>query len=112
MSLILCYSYQDPFEEYQTRQQKRRAKKAEAEGNARAVQPTERKEQVELNWFGEKLGSGKAANGVGAGGIGKYLQLNDAETASKRPASDIATSDGLEEGKKKRKIGFGDFEGW
>ena len=72
----------------------------------------EKKEEDELNWFGEKLGSEKTANGVG-GGVGKYLQLSSSTSASKRPASAVATpTDVLDEGKKKRKVGFGDFEGW
>lgn len=67
----------------------------------------EKKEEV--NWFGTKIGSDASAldlggkNGAGAG-IGKYLNL-------KRPQAAITTS-GSDDSKKKRKVGFGDFEGW
>lgn len=42
--------------------------------------------------------------GNSGGGVGKYLNL-------KRREETIGTSDG-DEVKKKRKIGFGDFDGW
>ncbi|KAI0094956.1 cyclophilin-like domain-containing protein [Irpex rosettiformis] len=101
--------YQDPFEEYKTRQQKRRAKKAEAEENAHHRRTTEKTEDDELNWFGEKLGTEKPAAGGGpvGGGVGKYLQVG----APKRPApSPVAAAP--DESKKRRKVGFGDFAGW
>ena len=69
----------------------------------------------ELNWFGVKLGSDKAGGGAAGGGVGKYLQSSSgspAVAAPKRPAPNVTVSDFPEEGKKKRKIGFGQFEGW
>jgi len=62
-----------------------------------------------MNWFGIKVGSdtAPATTGNPGGGVGKYLSL-------KRPQDSIvgiaASSD--EGSKKKRKIGFGNFEGW
>jgi peptidyl-prolyl cis-trans isomerase-like protein 2 len=57
-----------------------------------------------VNWFGVKVGTGSSAFGgsdnVG-GTVGKYLNI-------KRPLKSASDSDS----KKKRKIGFGDFEGW
>lgn len=55
-----------------------------------------------------KVGSGASAFGVGAvgGGVGKYLN-------AKRPLEESRPGDSAEgDGKKKRKIGFGEFEGW
>ncbi|KAI0687757.1 cyclophilin-like protein [Cytidiella melzeri] len=108
--------YQDPFEEYKTRQQNKRAKKAEAEENARHRQVVvEKKEEDELNWFGVKLGTEKSAGGGAVGGgVGKYLQVgaSAAVVAPKRPAPSAAVSDVPGEAKKRRKVGFGEFEGW
>lgn len=106
--------YQDPFEEYKTRLQKKMARKAEAEqaGNAGAQDNKQEKEGEDVNWFGVKLGLDKPAangtNGSRAGGVGKYLNL-------KRPLESAAPGQGSvedEEGKKKRKVGFGNFDSW
>ena len=109
---LIFHSYQDPFEEYKTRQQKRRAKKAEAEENARLGKAAEKKEDNELNWFGEKLGIEKSASGIVGGGVGKYLQVAGAAAAAKRPAPSAGTSEPPDDHKKRRKVGFGDFAGW
>jgi peptidyl-prolyl cis-trans isomerase-like protein 2 len=70
---------------------------------------TEKKDQDDLNWFGVKVGTTNAVVSKGsAEGVGKYLNL-------KRPAAEAitATAGGLgADESKKRKIGFGDFEGW
>jgi len=61
----------------------------------------------DVNWFGTKIGSENPAlnfGGTSDVGVGKYLSL-------KRPQAAL-TSTGGDESKKKRKIGFGDFEGW
>ena len=89
--------YQDPFEEYKNRQAKKIAKRAEAEQADKIVD----EKRDDMNWFGEKLGSKDTIFGSGTGGgVGKYLSL-------KRPIA-VTTI----ETKKKRKMGFGDFEGW
>ncbi|PPQ67056.1 hypothetical protein CVT25_005657 [Psilocybe cyanescens] len=100
--------YQDPFEDYKTRLAKKLAKRVEdVRPGAPGAPRIEKKEEV--NWFGTKIGSDASAldlggkNGAGAG-IGKYLNL-------KRPQAAITTS-GSDDSKKKRKVGFGDFEGW
>lgn len=101
LNLTLSCSYQDPFEDYKARLTKKLAKKAEAELNAKTQNVLEKKEDV--NWFGLKVGTGSTASATGGtGGIGKYLNL-------KRP---MAVTTGRDDGKKKRKIGFGDFDGW
>lgn len=70
-----------------------------------------RKDDEEINWFGEKVGGNKTTLGTVGGGVGKYLQVGNA-VAQKRPAPSPALSSTAEEPKKKRKVGFGDFEGW
>ena len=72
-----------------------------------------KKDTDDMNWFGTKLGSGPdPGSGTGdvgsAGGVGRYLNL-------KRPLDGVSNPIGnvpAEEGAKKRKLGFGDFEGW
>ena len=95
-------SYQDPFEDYKTRLAKKLAKRAEGEIRG----PVEEKKD-EVNWFGVKVGSNNSALTLGekgSGGVGKYLGL-------KRPQSSIETTV-ADDPKKKRRIGFGNFEGW
>ena len=94
-----AFSYQDPFEEYKSRRAKKLAKRAEAE------QPdkTDDDKRDDMNWFGEKLGSKGTIFGTDTGSsVGKYLSL-------KRPQDPVASG---AETRKKRKLGFGDFEGW
>ncbi|KAF8634419.1 hypothetical protein AX15_000870 [Amanita polypyramis BW_CC] len=93
--------YQDPFEEYKNRRAKKIAKRAEAEQADKVVD----EKRDDMNWFGEKLGTKDSIFGSGnGGGVGKYLSL-------KRPAEPVTVTT-TEETKKKRKLGFGDFEGW
>lgn len=99
------FSYQDPFEEYKTRQEKRRARKAQAEEEARTGIKVVKKDDTDgMNWFGTKLGETDASKGAVGGGVGKYLSL-------KRPL-DAASGAAEDDGQKKRKVGFGNFEGW
>ncbi|KAL4241675.1 Peptidyl-prolyl cis-trans isomerase-like 2 [Abortiporus biennis] len=107
--------YQDPFEEYKNRQMRKRAREAAAKLEP-VAETTQSKKEDDINWFGVKVGA-NASSGVGSGGVGKYLNVasNNAPTTTtaKRPAT--ALSDSIpapEEGKKKRKIGFGNFDGW
>lgn len=58
-----------------------------------------------MNWFGTKLGETDANKGTVGGGVGKYLN------SAKRPL-DSTSGSGQDDGQKKRKVGFGDFEGW
>lgn len=72
-----------------------------------------------MNWFGVKLGEKdklptSAASTAGAGaGVGKYLNAPAAPATSagapKRPAPAAPVVD---DGKKKRKLGFGNFDAW
>lgn len=102
-------SYQDPFEEYKTRLAKKLAHRAQAETNP---QPTH-KAGDDVNWFGVKLGAGAAdailgSNGNEAAGVGKYLNL---KRPRDEPMGEKVALGGLET-KKRKKIGFGDFEAW
>lgn len=102
----MSISYQDPFEEYKNRQEKKRARKAAEESKTPSELPS--KKQDDTNWFGVKIGTEKSGS-AGAGGVGKYLNLKTA----KRPAeSQVDAGAPQDEGKKKRKLGFGNFEGW
>ncbi|KAF9569876.1 peptidylprolyl isomerase-like protein 2 [Agrocybe pediades] len=97
--------YQDPFEDYKARLAKKLARREE---NAKNPVAQESKKD-DVNWFGTKIGTDNSVLNSGATGdvgVGKYLNL-------KRPQSSIPNSSGTgEEPKKKRKIGFGEFEGW
>lgn len=60
----------------------------------------------EINWFGVKIGSESAQSEVGGAnieGVGRYLNMKRPLETTIKPADDS---------KKKRKLGFGDFEGW
>lgn len=102
----MLFSHQDPFEDYKKRQAKKLAKQAEAE---KIGVSTQEKPKDNINWFGTKVGSDNVSLIHGTeqnGTVGKYLSL-------KRPQGAIAAgSGGGDETKKKRKIGFGNFEGW
>lgn len=103
--------YQDPFEEYKSRQEKKRAKQAAAQEPS-AQKAAEKKAEDEINWFGVKLGSNAPGANGASGGVGKYLN-GVAASSLKRPAEALVASPGApEEGKKKRRIGFGNFDAW
>ncbi|KAL1737072.1 cyclophilin-like domain-containing protein [Schizophyllum commune] len=103
--------YQDPFEEYRTRLARKLAKREQQQNSGTGADAQKRKEAGDdINWFGVKVGAGQGGigSGGGGGGVGKYLNLAGAGGgAPKRlaPAAD-------EDAKKKRKIGFGNFEAW
>ncbi len=101
-------SYQDPFEEYKTRLAKKLAKRAETEQNGNSQKVPEKKEGDDVNWFGTRVGTNSTIFGSEGGtGVGKYLNT------AKRPSETLGSGGGgTEEVKKKRKIGFGNFEGW
>jgi len=104
--LICRFRYQDPFEEYKTRLAKKLARKAGANSNTptQVQKPGEgaEKDKDGVNWFGVKVGTGSSAFGSdNVGAVGKYLSV-------KRPLGSVSESDS----KKKKKIGFGDFDGW
>jgi peptidyl-prolyl cis-trans isomerase-like protein 2 len=105
-------SHQDPFDEYKKRHEKKLARQAaefqDASGNGRS---NEKQKEDDVNWFGLKVGSGNAAFGTeegGVGGVGKYLNLN---SKRQRPPNGVP-SVAPDESKKKRKLGFGNFENW
>jgi len=93
--------YQDPFDEYKKRLAKKLAKRAEKDNAVTSVDETKKDD---VNWFGVKIGSGNSAlnREADSGGVGKYLNLKRLQESSSAG----------EESKKKRKLGFGDFEGW
>ncbi|KIJ26133.1 hypothetical protein M422DRAFT_216413 [Sphaerobolus stellatus SS14] len=108
--------YFDPFDEYKQRLARKLAHRAEA-GKTDAAD-VEKKKDVGINdgvnWFGERLGSGEdVLGGKKLGGVGKYLDLKRPREESK-PTSSVAAK-GTEigqEAKKRKKLGFGDFDGW
>lgn len=111
--------YQDPFEDYKTRLAKKLARKAEAGagggvggGAAREGKGEGKKEGDDVNWFGVKLGTAGVDSkaGVGAAGVGKYLNLKRTIEATGDAVRNIGIED--DDGKKKRKIGFGNFDSW
>lgn len=75
-----------------------------------------------MNWFGVKLGQKDAAPTVATGkttatstgtGVGKYLNASEpkaAPTGTKRSAEPFPSVP--DDGKKKRKLGFGNFDAW
>ncbi|KAG8936518.1 Peptidyl-prolyl cis-trans isomerase cyp8 [Tulasnella sp. 418] len=105
--------YQDPFEEYKKRLAKRLEKQAEARGGKAAEKTKSDRIEDKVNWFGEKVGAKDPASGLSTGnmgGVGKYLA-----TATKRaapPTTAAAESDIGVDAKKKRKLGFGNFDAW
>ncbi|KAF5384974.1 hypothetical protein D9615_001421 [Tricholomella constricta] len=97
--------YQDPFDDYKKRLANKLAKRAQSNQGTHQ-KPAEKKENDDINWFGVKVGADSVAAGSDkTGGVGKYLSL-------KRPQGALGAGAGLDDAKKKRKIGFGDFEGW
>ncbi|KAF5385489.1 hypothetical protein D9757_005379 [Collybiopsis confluens] len=100
VKIIEVIIYKDPFEEYKTRLAAKLARRAEGP----KVAKPEKKEGDDINWFGVKVGSdAPTSDNVQTGGVGKYLNLN-----LKRPQA----SEGPEGSSKKRRKGFGNFEGW
>lgn len=95
-------SYQDPFEDYKKRLQKKLARKAEAEKNG---MPVDEKKKDDVNWFGVKVGAEVSMQTQGGGGVGKYLNL-------KRPLETTKSALVADDSKKKRRLGFGDFDAW
>ncbi|KAK7059066.1 cyclophilin peptidyl-prolyl cis-trans isomerase Cyp8 [Paramarasmius palmivorus] len=100
--------YQDPFQDYKTRLAKKLARREENKNGARPMPAAEKRAGDDTNWFGIKIGAGGNGDtsGVSGGGVGKYLSL-------KRPQEDsVGQAASQEESKKKRKLGFGNFEAW
>jgi peptidyl-prolyl cis-trans isomerase-like protein 2 len=109
----VLYSYasssrhQDPFEVYKTRLARKLARRAEAQDNSN--KPPEKTRGDDINWFGVKVGTEDSAfvGGSASTGVGKYLGV-------KRPLDQVTPSipDVGDDAKKKRKIGFGNFDSW
>ncbi|KAG8722532.1 Peptidyl-prolyl cis-trans isomerase cyp8 [Ceratobasidium sp. 394] len=100
--------YQDPFEEYK----KRLARKLERQ--AEGADPKKRRADTledGMNWFGQRIGEVGAKDSSPAGaGVGKYLTLG---TPLPQPTASAKSEVGVAgEGKKKRKLGFGNFDNW
>ncbi|KAH9947923.1 cyclophilin-like protein [Amylocystis lapponica] len=104
--------HQDPFEEYKSRQQKKLERKAEAEMMARAGKAAEKKDRDDINWFGVKVGLESMESSAAGGGVGKYLNIGTKRPAPKESLGSFPDVGIAEDSKKKRKIGFGNFEGW
>ncbi|KAG9124982.1 Peptidyl-prolyl cis-trans isomerase cyp8 [Ceratobasidium sp. 392] len=100
--------YQDPFEEYKQRLARKLERQAEgADPKKRRVETLE----DGMNWFGQKIGEVGNKGGLAAGeGVGKYLKL---DAPLPRPIANAKPEiGGVGEGKKKRKLGFGNFDNW
>lgn len=72
------------------------------------------KAKDKVNWFGEKIGANASA-GPATGGVGKYLKSGPppSSVTGKRAGGSIAdVGIGVDDKKKKRKMGFGDFDSW
>ena len=108
---ILLSRYKDPFEEYKTRLAKTLAKRVEAEEKTETEML--KKKGDDINWFGVKVGTNSPAfsSGSTSGGIGKYLKDSG---CVKRPLDQTQTPQAYahDDAKKKRKIGFSDFDAW
>jgi len=101
-------SYQDPFEQYKERLAKRIARQNEPESLATTKKHDDG--ASDINWFGVKVGADTQENGASGGAVGKYLNVN----ANGKRSTPVQSSvdEQAEEPKKKRKLGFGNFEGW
>ncbi|KAH7885885.1 cyclophilin-like domain-containing protein [Phlebopus sp. FC_14] len=102
------FIYQDPFDAYKTRLAKKLARRAEAEATGGAASTVAKKPGDDLNWFGVKVGTSEqpSAGGQVGTGVGKYLGIKrqvEQEEPKMRVADDV---------KKKRRIGFGNFDSW
>ncbi|CAE6456152.1 unnamed protein product [Rhizoctonia solani] len=91
--------YQDPFEEYKARL----ARKLQHQSQSGDPNKKRRVETLEdsMTWFGQKVGE-EQKGGTSQGGVGKYLKLD----------APVSVARGGDEGKKKRKTGFGNFDNW
>ncbi|KIJ68568.1 hypothetical protein HYDPIDRAFT_82284 [Hydnomerulius pinastri MD-312] len=101
--------HQDPFEAYKIRLAKKLARRAEAEAHGDALKVAEKKPGDDINWFGVKVGAGDLppGGGVVGAGVGKYLGAKR-QLEQEAPRKDAP----VDESKKKRRTGFGSFEGW
>ncbi|KAF9523614.1 cyclophilin-like domain-containing protein [Crepidotus variabilis] len=106
--------YQDPFEDYKKRLVKKHARQAENEKNGGVGLTPAAKPKDDVNWFGTKVGSQNAVSEVASAGsgVGKYLSLKRPQAAISGSVSDLRVGLNDEDAKKKRKIGFGNFDAW
>ncbi|KAI9461809.1 cyclophilin-like domain-containing protein [Boletus coccyginus] len=98
--------HQDPFETYKTRLAKKLARQAEA--NNERSKTSQKAPDDNINWFGVKVGAtDEFSSNASSAGVGKYL-------GNKRPLALEGDDKALpaEESKKRKRLGFGDFEGW
>jgi len=108
--------YQDPFEDYKKRLEKKQAAVETGKEKGASTTSSSSTRADNVNWFGEKVGAGTAAGTATGGGavtggnVGKYLSGAGAKRAL--PASGTVSGLGEPETKKKKKLGFGDFESW
>ncbi|KAH7928514.1 cyclophilin-like protein [Leucogyrophana mollusca] len=103
--------YQDPFEAYKTRLAKKLSKRAEAEENARTQKAPEKKSGDDVNWFGVKVGTGDSVFGGGStGGVGKYMGVK--RQLEEQTSNAVNGGAAVDDSKKKRKVGFGNFDAW
>lgn len=119
------FRYADPFQDYK----QRLARKLQAKGQGGSGGITKgitldplpakqitKKERDDVNWFGVKLrqrgdSATKPSDEIASSGVGKYLSSDVLKPPlAKRPATlEIVAAD---DSKKKRKLGFGNFDSW
>lgn len=77
-----------------------------AEANNEEPKTSQKTPGDNINWFGVKVGASDGSSGSTSGaGVGKYL-------GSKRPLEGVNKDLPVEESRKKKRLGFGDFDGW
>ena len=113
--------YADPFEDYKQRlARKLQANSLDAKSSTLSLPSTSlkpegggsKKDKDDLNWFGVKLGSEPITESASSvGGVGKYLNIQTSTATIKRNG-DESTPVPDEAPKKRRKLGFGNFDNW
>ncbi|KIK12954.1 hypothetical protein PISMIDRAFT_646606 [Pisolithus microcarpus 441] len=102
--------HQDPFDDYKARLAKKLARRTES--GADEAKPVVKKPGDDSNWFGVRVGTGQsvASNGDTEKSVGRYLGVKR-QLEEQQPPKDVA-SEMFDGGKKKRRIGFGNFDNW
>lgn len=102
--------HQDPFDDYKARLAKKLARRTES--GADEAKPVAKKPGDDSNWFGVRVGTGQsvASNADTEKSVGRYLGVKR-QLEEQQPPKDVA-SEMFDGGKKKRRIGFGNFDNW
>jgi len=116
IKIVSVEIYQDPFEDYKARLARKLARQAETGAiGAEAKDGADAKAKDDVNWFGVKIGAdGQSKESSGAVGIGKYLNIpsGGAKKRALEPSSGLPAAEVDDDSKKRRKVGFGNFDSW